>query len=93
MSASDHSDVARQIQQERVAWRVTVDNMTCVTFASTAKAARCNAVLAAREAGYFRSGSWPTARAVRVPQWDQFPLRDDGEPRRVWSPEFVEDYP
>lgn len=80
-----------QSQINLLAFEVTIDEISCVTFAKSVKAARCNAVLAAREAGYYRSGTWPSAHVRRVPSWDNFSLKDDS--RKCWSVEFVEGYP
>lgn len=89
MAMSTPTDI--EAQTALLAFEVTLDEMRCVTFAPTVKAARCNAVLAAREAGYYRSGTWPSARVRRMPSWDNFSLKDDS--RKCWSVEFVEGYP
>jgi len=69
------------------AWIVRVDDLTCVTFAFTAKAARYNAVKAAWEAGY-NENQWPDVRASRSEFFDRSPLRRKGT-REVYTEEFV----
>jgi len=51
---------------KRLAFEVFIDDLTCITFAPTAKAAQYNAVLNAREAGYYnRRGQWPNSHPRR----------------------------
>lgn len=75
-----------------VAWEVDINSMTAITFAKTAAAARWNTVRAYWDAGFGRQGKWPNAKAKRVPELDQCPLKDR-EPRKCWVPEYVRSYP
>lgn len=77
---------------KRLAFEVFIDDLTCITFAPTAKAAQYNAVLNAREAGYYnRRGQWPNCKAKRAPLYDDSPLKDQGR-RTCWIPEYVRGY-
>lgn len=82
-----------QSQIKLLAFEVTIDDISCVTFAKSVKAARCNAVLAAREAGYYRSGTWPSAHVRRRESLDRHPLNDGAEPRKIWGVQYIENYP
>jgi hypothetical protein len=78
---------------EMVAFEVVIDNQTCITFAHTEKAARYNAVWAAREAGYYAHRGWPThLKAKRASRYDRIPLRDRGA-RKCFDPEHARYYP
>lgn len=74
-----------------LAWETTVNDMTAVTFAATAAAARWNAVKSYREAGYGRPGQWPPVKAKRLPMLDDSPLKAQG--RKCWVPEYAMNYP
>lgn len=58
--------------------------------AVSAKAARFNAVAAAREAGYYGRREWPRyLRAARVEFLDRAVSRHPTQPRRVFSEEYL----
>lgn len=73
---------------DRVAFEVEFLDMRCVTFAKSAAAAKCNAVLSAREAGYCH-GTWPTCSVARRPELDNHFLKDDDDKRRCWSEDYL----
>lgn len=60
-----------------VAYRVTVNDMTCVVFAFSKPKARWIAVDCYREAGCGRPGEWPSVNAVRAPELN-----------RKWKPDM-----
>lgn len=73
-----------------VAYEVTVDDTICVTFAPSARKAKMNAVLAARDAGYYAGKGWPNKlRAARREHLDKSPL-NTGSGRRCYDPEYVD---
>jgi hypothetical protein len=71
-----------------LAFEVEINSMTCVVFASTPAKARWIAVKSYWEAGYGRgSGTWPRAKAKRVPHLDKSPLRD--REQKAWCPDYA----
>lgn len=73
---------------EHVAYEVFVDAERCFTFAPTTAAARWNAVVAARDAGYC-TGKFPSLlRAKRAPRYDNSPLKENSF-RRCYSPDYM----
>ncbi len=57
---------------QKVAWRVRLNDMSCIVFASTAPKARWIAVRSYWDA-YGRRQSWPSINAVRAPIYDKRP--------------------
>lgn len=84
-------DFRLSIVEGKLAWRITVQDISCIVFAETAPKARWRAVHAYREAGFGRRGQWPTTKHARVPLYDNSPLRH--EKARAWIEEHVRNYP
>lgn len=61
--------------ENRLAWRVFVDDMSCIVFAMTSSRAKWVAVSSYWEAGYGWRGQWPNTRTERVPVLDKSPKR------------------
>ncbi len=59
-----------------LAYRVTIEDMSCVCFADSAPQARWYAVKGYWEAGYGRKGKWPDVHAARAPSWDRHPASE-----------------
>ena len=76
--------------QTLLAFKVEIDDVTCITFAKSASSARYAAVTAAREAGYYQKKGWPHhLKASRRPDLDKSVLKDRG-PGKCFSLEDVE---
>lgn len=69
-----------------LAWRVEINDISCIVFAATKAKARWVAVRAYWEAGYGR-GTWPNPVAVRAPRHDNSPRRNEWP--QAWNEEFV----
>lgn len=67
-----------------VAYRVEIDDMGCICFASSPAKARWMAVAAYWEAGYGRRGVWPRPSAYRRPHLDSHPAKDR-DPGRCYA--------
>lgn len=83
-------------EQPKLAWEVTLDDVTSITFAETRKKAIWHAVASAREAGYYlgRKNSkypkWPKSiRAVRARRFDFSPMKYNAR-QRCFAVEFLE---
>lgn len=59
-----------------LAYRVTIDDMSCIVFAPTPAKARWMAIKSYWEAGYGRPRVWPRPSAVRTPHYDCHPASD-----------------
>jgi len=71
-----------------VAWRVEINDMSCIVFASTKAKANWIAVKGYWNAGYGRGpGNWPRPKAARAHRFDKSRLRHDK--KQVWSYDYV----
>lgn len=73
-----------------VAWEVRIDDLHCVTFAPTAKAARWNAISQAREAGYYQHKEFPRELSVKRSERLDKSFLKEWSGRRCWVPDYVE---
>ncbi len=76
-------------QPKKVAWRVTIDDKSCIVFAPTKPKARWIAVRSYREAGYGRPDVWPNAVAAREPMYDGSRLAE--RESRAWTEEYAQE--
>jgi hypothetical protein len=70
-----------------LAYAVSIDDLTCIVFASTKPQARWVAVRSYWDAGYGSRRIWPSAHAIRRPDLDSSPLRN--AERMAYAPEYV----
>lgn len=75
----------------KVAWKVEINDMTCVVFAATKPKAQWIAVRCYWDAFGRRLGEWPRAKAWRAPTYNRSCLRFD--PPKAWCEDYVMDSP
>lgn len=70
-----------------VAWRVSIDDMSCVVFAFSKRKAQWLATKSYWDAFGRKRGVWPRASAARAPTYDESPLRSC--PPKAYAEEYV----
>lgn len=59
------------IDSDKPAWKVTVNGVDCIVFASGPGKAKWMAVKSWRDSGYGKRGEWPLLSIARAPEFDR----------------------